>query len=142
VGQDHGVRESESGTNSSRFLDLSLRNYSLPATVRSQYGLEPIMTEVVEFTLNVKPGHYADVLELYSSFAHTYIEVNPSLLSILVVGDEGSGIVRGIGVYGTQDEAAAINSDAFFGAFMDSIEPLIEGSPNRVLLDLVHAWQR
>ena len=100
------------------------------------------MTEVVEFTLNVKPGHYTDVLDLYSEFAHTYMELNPALLSIIVVGDEGAGVVRGIGVYGDHDEAAAVNSDVFFGAFMDAIEPLIEGAPSRVLLDLVHAWSR
>ena len=100
------------------------------------------MTEVVEFTLNVKPGHYTDVLDLYSEFAHTYMELNPALISVLVVGDEGAGVVRGIGVYGDHDEAAAVNSDVFFGAFMDAIEPLIEGAPSRVLLDLVHAWTR
>ena len=100
------------------------------------------MTEVVEFTLNVKPGHYTDVLDLYSEFTHTYMEINPALISVLVVGDEGAGVVRGIGVYGDHDEAAAVNSDVFFGAFMDAIEPLIEGAPSRVLLDLVHAWTR
>ena len=100
------------------------------------------MAEVVEFTLNVKPGHYTDVLDLYSEFAHTYMEINPALISVLVVGDEGAGVVRGIGVYGDHDEAAAVNSDVFFGAFMDAIEPLIEGAPSRVLLDLVHAWSR
>ena len=100
------------------------------------------MAEVVEFTLNVKPGHYTDVLDLYSEFAHTYMELNPALISVLVVGDEGAGVVRGIGVYGDHDEAAAVNSDVFFGAFMDAIESLIEGAPSRVLLDLVHAWSR
>ncbi len=100
------------------------------------------MAEVVEFTLNVKPGHYTDVLDLYSEFAHTYMELNPALISVLVVGDEGAGVVRGIGVYGDHDEAAAVNSDVFFGAFMDAIEPLIEGAPSRVLLDLVHAWSK
>ena len=100
------------------------------------------MAEVVEFTLNVKPGHYTDVLDLYSEFAHTYMELNPALISVLVVGDEGAGVVRGIGVYGDHDEAAAVNSDVFFGAFMEAIEPLIEGAPSRVLLDLVHAWSR
>jgi quinol monooxygenase YgiN len=100
------------------------------------------VAEVVEFTLNVKPGHYSDVLDLYSEFAHTYLELNPALISVLVVGDEGAGVVRGIGVYGDHEEAAAVNSDVFFGAFMDAIEPLIEGAPSRVLLDLVHAWSK
>ena len=100
------------------------------------------MSEVVEFTLNVKPGHYSEVLALYSDFAHTYMDLNPALLNVLVVGDEGTGVVRGIAVYGDHDAAAAVNSDAFFGAFMGAIESLIEGAPNRMLLDLVHAWSR
>ncbi|NQW72667.1 MAG: hypothetical protein HQ453_08045 [Actinobacteria bacterium] len=100
------------------------------------------MSEVVEFTLNVKPGHYAEVLSLYSDFAHTYMEINPTLVDVLVVGDEGTGVVRGIGVYADHDAAAAVNSDVFFGTFMDAIEPLIEGAPNRMLFDLVHAWSR
>ena len=100
------------------------------------------MSEVVEFTLNVKPGHYAEVLSLYSDFAHTYLELNPALVNVLVVGDEGAGVVRGIGIYGDHEAAAAVNSDVFFGAFMDAIEPLIEGAPNRMLLDLVHSWSK
>jgi len=100
------------------------------------------MSEVVEFTLNVKSGHYADVLALYSEFAHTYMDVNSALLSVLVVGDEGSGLVRGIAVYSDHKEAAAVNSELFFGTFMDAIEPLIEGAPSRVLLDLFHEWRK
>lgn len=103
---------------------------------------ERAVAEVVEFTLNVKPGHYAQVLALYSEWAHTYMDINPALVSALIVGDEGTGIVRGIGVYRDHDEAAAVNSDSFFGDFMDAIAPLIEGAPNRVLLDLFHAWSR
>jgi quinol monooxygenase YgiN len=103
---------------------------------------EHIAAEVVEFTLNVKPGHYAQVLALSSDFAETYMDVNPALMSALVVGDEGSGLVRGIAVYSDHDEAAAVNSDALFGAFMDTIEPLIDGAPNRLLLDLFHALSR
>lgn len=100
------------------------------------------MAEVVEFNLKVKQGHYAEVLSLYSEFAHAYIEINPALVSVLVVGDEGSGLVRGIGVYRDHVEAAAVNSDVFMAAFMDAIEPMIEGAPSRVLLELVHAWTK
>ena len=81
-------------------------------------------------------------MSLYSDFAHAYLEINPAFVSMLDVGDEGSGIVRGIGVYTDHAEAAAVNSDAFFGDFMDVIEPLIEGAPSRVPLDLVHAWSK
>lgn len=100
------------------------------------------MAEVVEFTLNVKPGHYAEVLSMYSEFALTYKDINPAFVSQLVVGDEGAGIVRGIGVYTDHAEASAVNSDAFFGDFMDTVAPLIEGAPTRVPLDLIHAWSK
>ena len=100
------------------------------------------MSEVVEFTLNVKPGHYAEVLTRYAEFAHNFAEINPAFISQLVVGDEASGIVRGIGVYTDHAEAAAVNSDAFFGDFMNVIEPLIAGAPTRVSLDLVLSWSK
>jgi hypothetical protein len=100
------------------------------------------MSEVVEFTLSVKPGHYAEVLTRYAEFAHNFAEINPAFISQLVVGDEASGIVRGIGVYTDHAEAAAVNSDAFFGDFMNVIEPLIEGAPTRVSLDLVLSWSK
>jgi hypothetical protein len=100
------------------------------------------MSEVVEFTLNVKPRHYAEVLSLYAEFAHKFGETNPAFISQLVVGDEAAGIVRGIGIYTDHAQAAAVNSDAFFGDFMDVIEPLIEGAPTRVSLDLVLTWSK
>ena len=50
--------------------------------------------------------------------------------------------MRGIGLYADHAEAAAVNSEAFFGDFMDVVEPLIEGAPTRVPLDLVHAWNK
>jgi hypothetical protein len=45
-------------------------------------------------------------------------------------------------VYSDHVEAAAVNSDVFMAAFMDAIEPMIEGAPSRVLLELVHAWTK
>ncbi len=98
------------------------------------------MSEVVEFTLNVKPGHYEQVAEIYSEFAHDYLALNPSLLSVLIVGDAGQGVVRGIGVFDNAENAAAVNSDQIFADFNDKISPLISGNPDRVLLDLLHAW--
>ena len=100
------------------------------------------MSEVVEFTLRVKPGHYDQVVELYSDFAHDYMAINPTLNTVLIVGDAGAGTVRGIGVYDTAADAAAVNSDAIFANFNDAVAPLITGSPERVLLDLLHAWSR
>ena len=100
------------------------------------------MSHVAEFTLTVKPGHYQDVLDLYSDFAHDFMAVDPHLTSVHIVGDPGSGIVRGIAVFDSKEAAAAINSDAIFATFNDAIAPLISAPPQRVILDLVHAWHR
>ncbi|MFM1918291.1 MAG: hypothetical protein RJB01_1806 [Actinomycetota bacterium] len=100
------------------------------------------MAHVVEFTLNVKPGHYQDVLDLYSDFAHDYMAVDPHLKSVHIVGDAASGVVRGIGVFDTEAAAAAVNSDVIFATFNEQIAPWISSPPKRVMLDLVHAWHR
>ncbi len=100
------------------------------------------MSHVVEFTLNVKPGHYQEVVDLYSDFAHDFMTVDPHLKSVHIVGDPGAGLVRGIGVFDSEEAAAAVNSDTIFAAFNDAIEPLISAPPQRVILDLVHAWHR
>jgi hypothetical protein len=100
------------------------------------------MSHVVEFTLSVKPGHYQDVLDLSSSFAHDFMAVDPHLKSVHIVGDAGSGLVRGIGVFDTEEAAAAVNSDVIFATFNDEIAPLISAPAQRVILDLVHAWHR
>lgn len=100
------------------------------------------MSHVVEFTLTVKPGHYQEVVDLYSDFAHNFIEMNPHLKSVHVVGDPGAGIVRGIGVFDTEKAAAEVNSDVIFATFNDAIAPLISAPPQRAILDLLHAWNR
>ena len=84
----------------------------------------------------------SEVVTRYTEFAHNFAEINPAFISQLVVGDEAAGIVRSIGVYTDHAEAAAVNSDAFFGDFMDVIAPLIEGAPTRVSLDLILTWRK
>ena len=100
------------------------------------------MSHVAEFTLNVKPGHYQDVVDLYSQFAHDYLAIDPHLVSVHIVGDPAAGIVRGIGVFDTEEAAAEVNSDVIFATFNDAIAPLISVPPSRVILDLLHAWSR
>jgi len=100
------------------------------------------MSHVVEFTLTVKPGHYQDVLDLYSDFAHDFMSVDPHLTSVHIVGDPGAGIVRGIGIFDTEQAAADVNSDVIFATFNEQIAPLISAPPERAILDLVHAWHR
>ncbi|MSO96397.1 MAG: hypothetical protein EXQ81_11525 [Thermoleophilia bacterium] len=100
------------------------------------------MTEVVEFTLHVKPGHYDEVASLYSDFVQDYLEINPALSTVLIVGDPAAGVVRGIGVYDTVADAAEVNSDHIFATFNDRIALLISGTPERVMLDLLHVWAK
>jgi hypothetical protein len=45
-------------------------------------------------------------------------------------------------VFDTEEAAAAVNSDVIFATFNDQIAPLISAPPQRVILDLVHAWHR
>ena len=65
---------------------------------------------VAEFTLHVKPGHFTDVAELYSAFAADFLATHEALESVLVVGDEASGLVRGIGVWADRESADSVNS--------------------------------
>ena len=100
------------------------------------------MSNVVEFTMNVKPGHYAEVVELYSEFACEFQLIDPSLHTVHILGDEGSGVVRGIGIFDARVAANEVNSNALFAAFNDAVAPLISGEPTRVVLDLLHGWTR
>lgn len=82
------------------------------------------------------------VLDLYSDFAHDFMAADPHLKSVHIVGDPGAGIVRGIGIFDTEQAAAEVNSDVIFAIFNEQIAPLISAPPERSILDLVHAWHR
>ena len=100
------------------------------------------MSEVVEFTLHVKPGHYDQVLKIETDFVTSYMDINPNLKSVTVVGDPAAGVVRAIGTYDTPAHAAAVNSDPVFAKFNDQLAPFIVGAAERVMLDLIHTWNR
>ena len=77
-------------------------------------SLEPTgstVVYVVEFTLHAKPGHYSDVADIYSDFAADFLSTHDALVSVMVVGDEADGTVRGIGVWEDRESAEAVNSD-------------------------------
>jgi len=97
---------------------------------------------VAEFTLHAKSGHYADVSALYSAFAADFLSVHPALETVLVLGDEGSGVVRGIGVFVDRPAADSVNSDPEFAAFNDAVAPLLASPAERVELELVHLFTR
>jgi quinol monooxygenase YgiN len=73
-----------------------------------------------EFTLQAKPGHYAEVAALYSAFAADFLSDHPALESVMILGDEASGVVRGIGVFTDRPAADSVNSDPQFAAFNDA----------------------
>jgi len=97
---------------------------------------------VVEFTLRVKPGHYAEVADLYSAFAAEFLATHEALATVLVIGDEASGLVRGIGVWADKDSADAVNSNPEFAAFNDAIAPLLAEPADRTELSLLHLFTR
>ncbi len=83
----------------------------------------------------------SDLLErIYSEFAANFLSDHPALESILVVGDESDGVVRGIGVFSDREGADAVNSDPEFAAFNDRIEPLLANPSERVELELLHHY--
>jgi quinol monooxygenase YgiN len=97
---------------------------------------------VAEFTLHAKPGHFQQVAEIYSEFATSFLSDHPALETVLIVGDEAAGVVRGIGVFSDRDAADAVNSDPEFAAFNDRIGPLLASASERVELDLLHLYAK
>jgi quinol monooxygenase YgiN len=97
---------------------------------------------VAEFTLHAKPGHYEQVAEIYSEFAAGFLSEHPALQTVLILGDEASGVVRGVGVFTDREAADDVNSDPEFASFNDRIGPLLSGPSERVELQLVHYYSR
>jgi quinol monooxygenase YgiN len=97
---------------------------------------------VAEFTLHPKPGHFEEVAEVYSDFAAGFLSDHPALQTVLILGDEASGVVRGIGVFTDRDSADSVNSDPEFAAFNDRVGPLLASPSERVELDLLHLYSR
>jgi quinol monooxygenase YgiN len=95
---------------------------------------------VAEFTLHAKPGHFEQVSEIYSDFAINFLSTHPALETVLILGDEASGVVRGIGVFSDRDSADAVNSDPAFATFNDRIGPLLAAPSERVELQLLHQY--
>lgn len=100
------------------------------------------MPAVIEFTITAKPGHYDEVKDKYIAFADAFVQSIPDEEFALITGDAASGTLRGIGVFDSWQAGADANSLTSFGAFMDSIEGLIEGPPTRTEMELVHVYVR
>jgi quinol monooxygenase YgiN len=97
---------------------------------------------VAEFTLHAGPGHFDQVAELYSDFAAQFLSEQPELLNVMILGDEASGTVRGIGVFADRDSADSVNANPEFAAFNDAVEPLLASPSERVELKLLHLYAK
>ena len=95
---------------------------------------------VAEFTLHAKPGHFDEVSEIYSEFAADFLSAHPALQTVLILGDEAAGIVRGIGVFSDRQSADDVNSDPQFASFNDRVAPLLASPSERVELQLLHQY--
>ena len=97
---------------------------------------------VAVFTLRPKPGHFDQVAEIYSQFAAEFLSDHPALETVLILGDEAAGVVRGIGVFADRDSADAVNSDPEFASFNDAVAPLLAEASERVELNLLHLYTK
>jgi len=97
---------------------------------------------VAEFTLHPKPGHFDQVADIYSQFAVEFLSDHPALETVLILGDEAAGVVRGIGVFADRDSADAVNSDPEFASFNDAVAPLLAEPSQRVELNLLHLYTK
>jgi quinol monooxygenase YgiN len=95
---------------------------------------------VAEFTLHAKPGHFEQVAEIYSNFAAGFLSSQEALETVLILGDEAAGTVRGIGVFTDEPAADAVNSNPEFAAFNDEVAPLLAAPSERVELQLLHHY--
>lgn len=98
------------------------------------------MSSVIEYTMHVKPGAYEAVMAAYVDFANRFGGRNPSEDLILVTGDPVTGVIRGIGVFLSNEEAADVVNAGMFVDFRDSVADLLTTVPVRVDLDLVHVF--
>jgi quinol monooxygenase YgiN len=95
---------------------------------------------VAEFTLHAKPGHYEEVAEIYSRFGERFLSSQDALQTVLILGDEAAGTVRGIGIFSDEQSADAVNSNPEFAAFNDEVAPLLAAPSERVELQLLHSY--
>jgi uncharacterized protein with von Willebrand factor type A (vWA) domain len=86
-------------------------------------------------------GHsdYGHALEVF--WSKWGKEVGPKT-TVLVLGDEAAGVVRGIGMFADRDSADAVNSDPEFASFNDAVTPLLAGPSERVELNLLHHYAK
>lgn len=98
------------------------------------------MPAVIEYNMRTKPEHFDEVLDAYIEFADEFGLENPTEDLILVTADRRRQIVRGIGVFGSVDEAVAVDHRAIFEGFRDRVAQMLTEVPEREELELVHVF--
>jgi quinol monooxygenase YgiN len=101
---------------------------------------EVSIMHAAELTLHAKPDNFEQVAEIYSEFATSFLSDHPALQTVLVLGDEASGVVRGVGVYTDREAADEVNSDPEFASFNERVGPLLASPPERLELKLLHHY--
>ena len=96
------------------------------------------MSVVIELTLRTKPGHYGQVVDIYTAFSSHFQESVHDARTIMITADPASGLIRGIVVYDHADTAESVNSLPLFADFVDSVSPLLIAPPERIELQLLH----
>ena len=77
---------------------------------------------------------------LYSAFAAEFLSDHPALETVMILGDEARGVVRGIGVFTDRPAADSVNSDPEFAAFNHAVAAMLSDTPKRVELELLHLF--
>ena len=90
--------------------------------------------------MRTKPEFFNDVLAAYVAFADEFGVLNPSEDVILVTADHRRQIIRGIGVFESAIEAAAVRSSDVFEAFRARVADMLSEVPEREEQQLVHMF--
>ena len=95
------------------------------------------MPVVITLTLTTRPGHYDQALETYLAFVDALEEAVDDLKLALIAGEPGQDTIHAVGIYESAEVAEELASLPFFAAMVDSLEPHLAETPDRVEMELV-----
>lgn len=98
------------------------------------------MSTVIEYTMFVKPDAYDEVLAAYVEFADEFGIRNATEDFILVTGDREGGVIRGIGIFESEEQALDVVDASVFVRFREKVEHHLTEEPIREHLELVHVF--
>lgn len=97
---------------------------------------------LIELSMRAKLGHVEELVAQYESFIAGFQTEVPDARVILHTADPASGLVRGIVVYDHAQVAEAVGSSPLLRGFLDSVQPLLAGAPERTEMRLLHLFAR